>query len=75
MSSPLLPTAYDLLWSLALLCHLALVIVAVVSVGRASPRLGPGTTLGWTLTILLLPLLGAGAWLTAGRRALDPVTD
>lgn len=70
MSSPLLPTAYDLLWSLALLCYLGLVVAALVSVGRSGRRLGPATTLGWSLAILLVPLLGAGAWFIAGRRAL-----
>lgn len=76
MSSPLLPTAYDLLWSLVLLCYLALVVGALVSLGRSGRGLGPGMTLVWAALILLLPLLGPAAWFFAGRRSVStPAVD
>lgn len=76
MPSPLLPTAYDLVWSLALLCYLGLVIGALISLGRSGRQLGPGMTLAWAAPILLLPLLGPAAWFLAGRRSLStPAVD
>lgn len=71
MSSPLLPTAYDLVWSLVLLCYLGLVVGALISLGRSARRLGPAISLVWALVILLLPLLGPATWFLAGRRSVS----
>lgn len=71
-----MPTAYDLVWSLVLLCYLGLVVGALISLGRSGRQLGPIATLVWAVLIVLLPLLGPAAWFLAGRRSLaTPALD
>ena len=65
--NPLVPTAYDVVWSAVMLVPLVLAIAALVSLARSRASLTATQTLGWVLLILLIPLLGAIAWLVAGR--------
>ena len=65
--NPLVPNAYDVMWAAALLTPIALSIVALVSVARSHASLTAAQILVWLLLILFIPLLGAIAWLVAGR--------
>jgi hypothetical protein len=47
------------------------VVVALVSLGR-SRAVGGVQTLVWAALIVLVPILGAVAWLVAGRRVGQP---
>lgn len=55
----LLPATYDVLWSLAVLVHLPLVVLALLRWRKAEV----GHPLVWLLVILLLPVLGAVVFL------------
>ncbi|WP_233195468.1 PLD nuclease N-terminal domain-containing protein [Cryobacterium sp. M91] len=46
-----------------------LVIVALVSIGRAAKRLTPTQALIWTLLTIFVPVVGPVAWLSIGRRS------
>ena len=71
--NPLVPSAYDVVWGAVMLVPLVLAIAALVSLARSRASLTATQTLGWVLLILLIPLLGAIAWLVAGRpRAAVP---
>ncbi|MET4097907.1 hypothetical protein ABIB37_000144 [Agrococcus sp. UYP10] len=59
--NPLLPTGYDVIWTVAVLALLALAAVAIVQVLREPTLSGLGAVL-WLLVILALPVLGAVAW-------------
>jgi hypothetical protein len=65
--NPLVPSAYDVVWGAVMIVPLVLAIIALVSVARSRASLTATQTLGWVLLILLIPLLGAIAWLVAGR--------
>lgn len=67
-SNPLIPAAYDLVWSIVVIATLVLIVVALVSLGRTARRLSPWVTLAWAALIVVVPVLGAAAWLAAGRR-------
>lgn len=64
-AAAMMPATYDLLWSLALLAHLALVAAALWHFFRDRPQ---GLfALGAALLIIFLPLLGPGLYLLAQR--------
>ncbi|WP_298458069.1 hypothetical protein [uncultured Cellulomonas sp.] len=67
--SLLLPAAYDVAWSLAVVVHLGLLFVALVrwNGARATPG-APGAGLVDLLVVVLVPVLGPAAYLV-GRRA------
>ena len=65
--NPLVPSAYDVVWGAVMLVPLVLAIAALVSLARSRASLTATQTLVWVLLILLIPLLGAIAWLVAGR--------
>lgn len=67
--NPLMPTAYDLVWSVVCIVVLALTVIALISMGRHSKRLTTTQTLLWTLLVIFVPILGAVAWLVVGRRS------
>lgn len=67
--NPLVPAGYDIMWSTITALALALTVVALISLTRSARGLGPTRAIIWTLLILCLPILGAAAWLTVGRRA------
>ena len=71
--NPLVPSAYDVVWGAVMFVPLVLAIAALVSLARSRASLTATQTLVWVLLILLIPLLGAIAWLVAGRpRAAVP---
>jgi hypothetical protein len=68
MMNPLIPTAYDVVWSVLAAGMLAWSIAAFVSMLRTRTLNGL-RFLAWFLLLILLPLLGATAWFVYGRRA------
>jgi hypothetical protein len=66
--SPLIPTGYDVAWSLSLLLLIALTVAALVSLTRSANRLTVSQGLLWAALVVLLPVIGPVAWLSAGRR-------
>ncbi len=68
-----LPAVYDVLWSLAVLVPLPLVVVALLR-WRTAELQHP---LAWLLAILLLPVLGAVAYLVTapGRGPVGAAQD
>lgn len=67
--NPLLPSVYDVVWSLVAVIVVALAVVALVSLARAGRGFTSVQALAWTLVVLLVPVLGPVAWLAVGRRA------
>lgn len=65
--NPLIPTAYDVAWTAAVVVALALLVIALVSIGRNRQTLTSLQALVWTLLVILLPFVGPLAWLVAGR--------
>lgn len=68
--NPLIPAGYDVLWTVVVVAFAVVVILALVSIGRAASRMSPLVTLGWALVVIFLPLVGPLAWFAAGRRAV-----
>jgi hypothetical protein len=66
-ANPLIPAAYDIVWSGLALVLLALLVVALVSLGRSAKALTSTQTLVWTLVAIFIPVLGPLAWLFIGR--------
>lgn len=72
-ANPLIPAAYDIVWSVVTAAVIALAIIALVSLARSARRLTTMQALIWTLLVLFVPVLGAVAWLTIGRRSAADV--
>jgi len=73
-TNPLIPAGYDIAWTIISVLLVVLVIMALVSIGRASKRLTPTQALVWTLVTIFVPVVGPVAWLSIGRRSsLTPV--
>lgn len=67
--NPLVPGALDLMWTVVVLASLGLTIVALVALSRSRIVLTSNQKLVWALFIVLVPILGATAWLAGARRA------
>lgn len=67
--NPLLPTAYDIVWSGMWIAAVLLMVLALVSLTRHAKRLTGWQALGWTLLTIFVPLVGPLTWLFIGRRA------
>lgn len=67
--NPLLPTGYDIAWSVVSVLVLALIIVALISLARSARRLTAAQGLFWTVVILFVPIAGPVSWPSIGRRA------
>lgn len=67
--NPLVPTAYDLVWSAIAIAALILLVIALVSIGRNRRALTSMQALVWTLLAVFVPVIGPVAWLLAGRPA------
>lgn len=65
--NPLIPTGLDIALSAVLLLVALYSVAAFVSVVRASFTSGL-VALGWTLVVLLIPIVGATVWFTIGRK-------
>lgn len=70
--NPLLPTGYDIAWSIVAIAIAVFAVVALVSLARSAKRLTTIQALVWTLLVIFVPLVGAAAWLFVGRRAVAP---
>lgn len=68
-SNPLIPASYDIVWSVIAAAAIALIVAAFISLARTAKEMSGVQTLVWVLVVLLIPILGAAAWLFIGRRA------
>jgi hypothetical protein len=68
-TNPLMPAAYDLVWSGLAVVVLGLAVWAIVSLCRSAGWLSSTSVLMWVIVILAVPVLGPVSWLAAGRRA------
>ena len=66
---PLLPAAYDVIWSGVVVLLVVLLIWAMVSIARS--RLDPRVRLVWAIIVLLLPVVGPICWLIARPQKSD----
>ena len=66
--NPLIPTAYDVVWTTVMIVVLVALVAALVSIARAAKRLSVRQLLVWTLLAILVPLIGPLTWLFIGRR-------
>jgi NADH:ubiquinone oxidoreductase subunit 6 (subunit J) len=69
-NNPLIPQAYDVVWSVVAVAMLVLFVVALVSLVRSARALGAGPTALWAVLLVLVPLIGPVVWLTAGRTSV-----
>lgn len=67
-ADPLMPTGYDVLWTVVLLATLALAGTALWQALRSSAHTGTQQLL-WAVVIVVAPVLGALAWFVLGRHA------
>ena len=67
--NPLIPAGYDVVWSVVAVLIFTLTVIALITLARASKRLTVTQALVWAAIVLLVPVLGAVAWLAVGRRA------
>ena len=67
--NPLIPTAYDIVWSAASVALAALMIIALISLARRAKNLTTTQSLIWTVLVIFVPVLGPLAWLFIGRPA------
>jgi len=73
--NPLVPATYDIVWAVVTVAAFTLMLIALVSIARASKRLTSVIALSWTLVALFVPVVGPVAWLAIGRRASDPAAQ
>lgn len=66
--NPLVPAAYDIVTVGVSVIYWAAMIVAVVSLSRASKDLTLGQLGIWLLVVLLVPLIGPLVWFVSGRK-------
>lgn len=66
--NPLIPAAYDVVWSLLAAAVIAYSLAAFISLLRTR-GLNGGRFLVWLLLVLMAPVLGATAWFCYGRTA------
>ena len=68
---PLLPAAYDVIWSGVVVLLVVLLIWAMVSIARS--RLDPRVRLVWAMVLLLLSVVGPICWLAARPQKSDTI--
>lgn len=68
--NPLLPAEYDIAWTVVLVLGLSVVVAAFVSLALSAPRMSPLAAVLWVAMVLLVPVVGAVAWLAVGRRTV-----
>ncbi|MWB99828.1 PLDc N-terminal domain-containing protein [Agromyces seonyuensis] len=69
--NPLLPAAYDVVWTMLAVAMLVLTAVALVSLARSARALTTTQSLVWVAVVLVAPVLGSIAWLAVGRRTVS----
>lgn len=75
IENPLIPAAYDIVWSAISLAVIAFAVAALVSVWRARAALTATQEAVWFLLVLFVPLLGSVAWFAAGRPVAKRVPE
>lgn len=76
IANPLMPPAYDLVWSTISIAAIVMLIIALVSLSRNRAELTAQQASLWVLLMIFLPLIGPFAWLLAGRPArLETVAE
>lgn len=65
--NPLMPVPLGVVFAGIAACSFLLTVGALASLFGRSRRLAPAQYLGWTLTILFVPLVGAGLWFRETR--------
>ncbi|WP_227497362.1 PLDc N-terminal domain-containing protein [Planctomonas psychrotolerans] len=68
--NPLLPADYDIAWTATAIVPLVLMVFAIVSISRLLAAFTPALVLGWTLLVVLVPVIGPLAWFLIGRRSV-----
>ncbi|WP_084130493.1 PLDc N-terminal domain-containing protein [Demequina sp. NBRC 110055] len=66
-ANPLIPTAYDVVWSVIAAAILVATLSAAISVARHTRVLSGAALALWLLLVLCLPGIGAVVWFVAGR--------
>lgn len=67
---------YDIAWTFGWIFILAVMILALVSLGRARGELGVFWSVVWCLAIVLLPVIGPAAWfIYRGARPSGKATE
>lgn len=66
--NPLIPSGYDVLWSLVALAVLSFALAAVVSIARTRDVTGFRALL-WIVAVLALPVVGGILWFAVGRQS------
>jgi len=66
--NPLVPPAYDIVWSACAVVSVLLIVIAFVSLSRRASGLSPLVALTWSVLIIVVPVLGPVAWLAVGSR-------
>ncbi|MGC2940404.1 MULTISPECIES: PLD nuclease N-terminal domain-containing protein [unclassified Brevibacterium] len=61
--NPLLPAAYDIVWSGVVLLMIALLVWTLISIARSGME--APAKLAWVIIVFLLPLIGPICWLAA----------
>jgi hypothetical protein len=74
-NNPLLPAAYDIAWSAAVVIVLLLMVGALISITRTTKRITSPQALIWTLVVIFVPLIGPLSWLFIGRRSANHELD
>ena len=76
-ANPLLPTAYDIIWSVSVLVAVAMLAWTLVSIARsgmdssAKLAMDSSAKLAWVLTVFLLPVIGPICWLVVRPQKRD----
>ena len=70
--NPLVPAAYDVIWSITAVGVLLLMVIALVSISRTAKRITSWQALIWALVVIFVPLVGPLSWLFIGRRSATP---
>ena len=65
-TNPLLPSGYDIVWSIAVVLPCVLFVAAIATLVGARDRMAPLHLMIWTATIVVAPVVGALAWLLVG---------
>ncbi|WP_072313026.1 PLDc N-terminal domain-containing protein [Agrococcus sp. Marseille-P2731] len=65
-ANPLLPAAYDVVWSLVVIVVVALAAAALWQILRARDLSGTQVLL-WVLIVIVAPVVGALGWFALGR--------
>ena len=68
-ANPLLPTAYDIIWSVSVLVAVAMLAWTLVSIARSG--MDSSAKLAWVLIVFLLPVIGPICWLVVRPQKRD----